>query len=186
MKNTNVVVRFLSVVLYSKLFFLTSCTTGTWFGGEALSHWHARGDTPRFVQAIVMNDGEMQYLSSKTAVDHFTQVVAAFGADAKEADLPFTFLLTQNGGTLEIDEFTRVKFTVKELNNGVQEIVVLNIDDDYTRESIYHAERYRITPIYSRVFGVGHVMAAWPYALVLSLILYGIGWLLKKRRSASA
>jgi hypothetical protein len=48
-------------------------------------------------------------------------------------------------------------------------------------EIVCRAERTQIVPVYSRIFGAGHVMGAWPYALVLSLVIYGIGRSLKKR-----
>ena len=181
MKKSSAVIRVIGIVLTSNIFFLASCSTGMWFGGEALSHWQARGDSPRFVQAIVAShDGEIHYLSSRSEVEDYEKIIAEFLGYSKENDLPFTFLLSQSEGEIEINKYTRVHFSVSTLSPEEQEITVEHIDDDYTRESIYQAERHKITPIYSRVFGVGHVMAAWPYALGLSLILYGIGWAFKR------
>jgi hypothetical protein len=186
MKKSNAVMRVVGIILCSKIFFLASCSTGTWVGGKALSHWQARGDSPRFVQVMVVNhSGEIQYLSSRSEIENIERILAEFTGYIEEQDLPFSFLLPQGEGEIEINEFTRVYYSAKPLEPEKQEVMVRHVDDDYTRQSIYHAERHRITPVYSRVFGVGHVMAAWPYALVLSLMLYGAGWTIMRTRRAS-
>jgi hypothetical protein len=149
----------------------------------ALSHWQARGDPGRHVQVVVSGrGGEILYLSSGGDVANLEKLLEDPGNDAGSNDLPYSFLLLQSEGEIELDELTRVRFVARTLGEDRQEVTVYRMDDDYQYESIYHAERNRITPVYSRVFGVGHVMGAMPYAFGFSLIVYGAGWALRRSR----
>jgi hypothetical protein len=63
-------IRIAAIFMASPLFFLASCTTGTWFIGEGLSYWQAGKDPTRYIQAVVTtDDGELEYLSSREAVE---------------------------------------------------------------------------------------------------------------------
>ncbi len=179
MNTTRVLKQITGIIMYSKIFFLVSCTTGSWVGGNALSYWQAQGDTPRFVQALVFyKNGEIKYLSSQSEVKNHEKQLGKLGGYTDDEKLPFTFLLQKNEGKIEIDEYTHVRFEVKTIGENAQKIKVQKRDDDYTRWSIYHATANKITPVYSRIFGVGHFMGAGPFAFIFSLVLYGIGWLI--------
>jgi hypothetical protein len=100
--------------------------------------------------------------------------------ESRETVYPYSFLLPESEGRIEIDELTYVHFEAKTLSPGKQRVTVSHLGDDYTKESRYYAARNNFSLIPSRIFGVGHVMGALPYAFVLSLVLYAVGRLLKK------
>jgi hypothetical protein len=172
----------------SPLFFLASCTTGTWFIGQGLSYWQAEKNPARYIQAVVTtDDGELEYLSSGEAVHRIESILKKYETSPSRAELesseavyPYSFLLPEREGRIEIDELTHVHYEAKTLSPGKQRITVSHVGDDYTKESKYYAARNDFSLISSRIFGVGHVMGALPYAFVLSLGLYAVGRLLKK------
>lgn len=180
--------RIATMVMASPLFFLASCSTGAWFIGEGLSHLQARKDPTRYTQAVVTrSDGELSYLGSLEEVERIGSLLREYESFLSRADIesgetvyPYSFLLPLNNGTIEIDEFTHVRFDAETLSPGKQKITVINVGDDYTKESKYYATRSEYSLISSRIFGVGHVMGALPYAFVLSLLIYAVGLALKR------
>ena len=186
--------RVFALILASPLFFIVSCSSGSWFIGDALSRWQAAKNPTRYVRAVIATkEGEFQYVESQSEVDRMEELLREyqatyeeFGAYIDDAEYPYSFLLPVSEGRIDIDDLRHVRFEVNAINDEQQEITVWDIDDDYRIQIIYRAEQTQITPVYSRIFGVGHVMGAWPYAFVLSLIIYGIGRSLKKRQSRAA
>jgi len=189
-KSTAKTVRVLTLILASPLFFVVSCTSSSWFIGDALSRWQAVKHPLRYAGAVIARkDGAFEYLESQREIDWSEQALSEYEkawdgftdyVDAPE--YPYTFLLPQSEGRITIDELRHVRFEVSRIGAEEQEITVWDIDDDYGKEIVYRARQTQITPIYSRIFGVGHVMGAWPYALVVAFAIYGVGRSLKRRQ----
>jgi len=181
--------RVFALILASPFFFVVSCSGGSWFIGEALSHWQAAKNPTRYVRAVIATkEGEFQYVESQSEIDQIEAVLREYKAIDEEfdAEYPYSFLLPVSEGRIDIDDLRHVRFEVTTIDDGQQEITVWDIDDDYRIQIVYLAGQTQITPVYSRIFGAGHVMGAWPYAFVLSLVIYGIGRSLKKRQARAA
>ena len=182
--------RVLALILASPLFFVVSCASGSWFIGDALSRWQAVKHPLRYAGAVIVRkDGELEYLESQREIDWSQQALSEYQSIYDEfedyigePDYPYSFLLPQTEGRITIDDLRHVRFEVSVIDEERQEITVWDIDDDYRKQIVYRAEPTRVTPTYSRIFGVGHFMGAWPYAMVLAFSIYATGRSLKRRQ----
>jgi hypothetical protein len=94
-------IRIAAIFMASPLFFLASCTTGTWFIGEGLSYWQAGKDPTRYIQAVVTtDDGELEYLSSREAVERIESLLKQYEIfisrseiESRETVYHYSFLL---------------------------------------------------------------------------------------------
>jgi hypothetical protein len=74
-----------------------------------------------------------------------------------------------------------IAYRVLEQNEENQLIEVVESDDNRTLSSRYRTTGTAITPLGSRLFHVGNMMQALPYAGASALFLYGIGRWLRRR-----
>jgi len=177
MLNAKTIKRILGLILYSKIFFMVSCSVGSYQFGKVISYQQANRDEPQFVQVLLYDsDGNYDYLTSRSEIKSAIENVSN-GA--------FSFLLPEEGGVVSEEDFSILSYTVKPLGENQQEITVVNRDDDYTRTSIYTATPDKVTSTYSHIFGVGHMMGGSLYAFCVALGLYFIGWLIMRKEIAS-
>ena len=171
MAKTITIKRVIGLILYSKIFFLVSCTTGSVQIGKFLSYQQANSEVPKFIQVLAMHgNGDIDYLTTTGAIEKYKNRILTDNEN-------ISFLLPEKGGKIVKDEFTTITYTVEVLGNKEQKITVVKIGDEYTKTSIYNVSKTKVTPTYSRAYGIDHFFRASPYALLVSLILYGLGWL---------
>jgi len=126
------VLRVVSVVLSSQIFFVASCTVGARAIGEGFAYWQALDDPKRYEQAVVTTrNGGLNYLDSRREIDRISRIIRehdSLEAGAKlevgKTDDPYSFLLSESEGTIEINEYTFVHYQARAISPGKQDVTV--------------------------------------------------------------
>lgn len=172
--------RIVALVLGSLWFFPVSCTSGLYAGMHVASRMDER-DTARGQQvhpafSIVAEpgvDGQAFQLVRLADIESFKKKGAA-------QSIPQSFLMSEPSGTLESGGYASVSYRVLQSTAEAQEIEVIDLDDDRTVWSRYRATATEIAPLGSRMFYVGYMYRALPFALLLALLVYAGGRLLRR------
>ncbi len=172
--------KMLALIIGSLWFFPVSCTSGLYAGMHVAARMDERDTT----------SGQQVHLAfsivAEPGVDGqaFQMVRLADIAKFRKKGGAPTFLMSKPSGTLESGGYASVSYRVLQSTAAAQEIEVIDLDDDRTVWSRYRATATNVTPLGSRMFYVGYMYQALPFAMLLALLVYVGGRLLRRRQRA--
>ena len=177
------------VVLASGWFFPVSCTASLFAGTRIVAKLDARdvskGDSVHYDFSMVMesaDDGEPLQIVGLDDMSPRDEVLILPNTKDK-----VSFLMSDPSGQLDYGSSNFSYQVIEETDAGqVIEVVEAYHDGDNTIWSRYEATRSSVTPISSRMFYVGYMFAAGPYAFGIALFMYASGRYLQHRNQRSA
>lgn len=164
-------------VLGSSLFFLVSCTAsltaGTKIAAKLDERYMSNGDEPLSTFKVVAMPG----LEGKP----FQAILLSDLPQAQEENSNLSFLMPDNTGKIDTD-YASISYTVINADDTGQEIEVIeqHFDGDNTIWSRYKANATTVSPVFSKMFYIGYMFTAFPFAFVFALALYALGRYMKK------
>lgn len=173
--------KILALIIGSLWFFPVSCTSSLYAGMHVASYLDerdtTRGDQIHPAFSIVAEPG----------VDgqSFRMVRLAEIEPFRKKGMAKIFLMSQSSGELESGGYASVSYRVLQGTPEAQEIEVIDVDDDRTVWSRYRATATGVTPLGSRMFYVGYMYQALPFAMLLALLVYAGGRLLWRRTAGA-
>ena len=154
-------------VLASSLFVPVSCSAFAYGGFQALFLLEDRRAPLPWV-LLEGPDGEVSLLSSEAEVQAATEDLVA---RSSLGDPGPHFELSRPRGYLEITEGSELTWTVRDLDDGDQEVNLRLSDDDSSVRNRYRIEDGRVRLLGSRTFGAGQAVTVLPLALLAALLL---------------
>ena len=178
MKGVNV----LALVLGSAWFFPVSCTGTLYAGIQVIAKVDerevARGDHVHSGFSVVVEPGENGLpfqLIPLSDLHRFTVV-----------GKPSSLLLSKPSDRLQVSDYRYVAYRVLEQQEGLQVVEAEDHNDDRTIWSRYRTTGADVVPLASRMFYMGYMVSAMPYALGSAFLLYGVGQWLRRRLALRA
>jgi hypothetical protein len=92
-----------------------------------------------------------------------------------------SLLMSKKSGNINSDNDYHASYRILESRDKEQVIEVVTGDDDGEILSRYRAISTDIIPLGSRMFHMGYMYQALPFAFGAALLLYGIGWLMRRK-----
>ncbi|MBV5310244.1 hypothetical protein [Chromatium okenii] len=169
--------KILAFILGSAWFFPVSCTSALYAGIHIKAHLDERevnrGDQLHngFSVAVLSKHDATQFQLLAFSELHRFRVVGE----------QYQLLLPKPFARMKINDYQYIAYRVLEQKENSQLIEVEDSNDDRTIWSCYRTDGRAVTPIASRMFHVGYMMNALPYAFGVALFLHGIGLILRRR-----
>ncbi len=163
----------LPVILCSGFFFPISCTLGTAVSLPIIQHFDARdmtkGDTPHLGSFVL---AESKSGIQKAGLDKWQNY--------KEKYPETKFLLKEDRGTLEPDDYSTISYEVIERSENTQIIEATLRDDDGHVSVRYKVQGSDIKPLYSQAYYNSYAFLALRNGIMLAFFLYLLGRLLRR------
>jgi hypothetical protein len=179
-------IKTLTIVLGAIWFFPVSCATGLVAGTLLVSKIQERtassGDSLRSNFKVVavpgINGKPFRVLNIEDIASYTT--ISTNVSDDKSV----SFLMPVPSGSVDLER-SKFSYTVLMSDGKSQQIELIESfhDGDNTIWYCYWATKGTISPESSRMFHISYMFMAFPFAFVCSLILYGIGRLLRRKYS---
>jgi hypothetical protein len=167
----------LALILGSAWFFPVSCTSTLFVGPIVIAHLDerevARGDHVHPGFLIVVEPGEKG--------QPFRSVRLSDLPRFRESGGVYSFLMSKPSGRIDVNDHTHLSYRVLENQGSAQVIEVEDGYDDGTVWSRYRATHADVMPLSSRMFILGYMFGALPFAFGIAFGLYGVGRFLCRR-----
>lgn len=175
-------VKVLALVLGSQWFFPVSCSSTLYTATNVIARLDARdvvhGDVVHSGFSVVVAPGENGQPFRRASLPDLESL--------RQKGEAYSLLMSKPSDQVDVNHRTRIAYHVLESSEAHQVIEVQEIDDDKTIWSRYRATSSEVKPLTSRMFYMGYMFRSLPWALGIALLLYGIGWYLRRRLSAEA
>jgi len=166
-----------ALILGSVWFFPVSCTStlvaGIFVIAKQDAREVARGDQVHPAFLIVVEPGEKGQPFRSVRLSDLPRL--------RQSGDVYSFLMSKPSGRIDINDYTHLSYRVLENQGSAQIIEVEDDDDDRTVWSRYRATHTDVMPLASRMFYVGYMFGALPFALGIAFGLYGAGRFLCRR-----
>ncbi|WP_348945578.1 hypothetical protein ABHF33_03000 [Chitinibacter sp. FCG-7] len=164
--------KWLVLVMSSVWFFPVSCTstmiTGMYASSYLGANHHEQGDpVPHYFSVAIFDQPDGSFRLERLRKTASTPM-SAFKPTAQSASRPHPS-----------HELGHQRYQAMDANRNL--IEVIDYDDPYTFYSVYRVDSDKITPIYSRVFGLGEAILGFFIALPIGIIIHELGRWLKRR-----
>jgi len=167
----------LALILGSAFFFPVSCTSTLFAGIFVIAHLDARevarGDQVHPGFLIVVEPGEKGQPFRSVRLSDLPRI--------RESGGVYSFLMLKPSGRIDINDYTHLSYRVIENQGSAQVIEVEDKDDDNTFWCRYRATHADVMPLASRMFYIGYMFGALPFAFGIAFGLYGVGQFLCRR-----
>ncbi|MBT7952984.1 MAG: hypothetical protein HN764_15255 [Gammaproteobacteria bacterium] len=170
----NIWLKRLPIILCSGFFFPVSCTLGTAVSLPIIQHMDARditkGRTPHYDFSVLAIAQDNNNEIVRLRLDNLQSY--------RDTHPDTSFLMTDNTGVIELNEYTSISYTVIEQSGSKQIIEATLTDDDGHVLSRYEVRGNEIVPLYSDGYFKSYAFIALRNGIVLAFILYFAGKLL--------
>jgi len=170
-------VKVLALVLGSQWFFPVSCSSTLYTATNVIARLDerdvVRGDEVHAGFSVVVTPGENG--------NSFRQASLPDLKSLRQKGEAYSLLMSKPSDQVDVNDRTHIAYHVLESSEAHQVIEVEETDDDKTIWSQYRATSSEVTPLTSRMFYMGYMFSALPWALGIALLLYGIGRFLRRR-----
>lgn len=173
-------VNVLALVLGSAWFFPVSCTGTLYLGIEVFAKLDARevahGDQVHSGFSVVAEPG--------AAGTPFRLVLLSDLQRFRVVGEPYSLLLSKSSDRLQVGQYSHIGYRVLERQAGFQIVEAEDHNDDRTIWSRYRTTGADVVPLESRMWYMGYMVSAMPYALGSAFLWYGLGLWLRRRLAA--
>lgn len=167
----------LALVLGSQWFFPVSCSSTLY----TATHVIARLDERDVGRGDVIHPGFSVVVTPGENGEPFRQASLPDLESLRQKGETYSLLMSKPSDQVDVEHRTRIAYHVLERSESHQVIEVQETDDDKTIWSQYRATSSEVTPLTSRMFYMGYMFSALPWALGIASLLYCIGRFLRSR-----